>query len=290
METLPQEIVHKIFQHVSQTGTTPADLCSAACVSTLFRATACDHDVLKQAGAGTMMVRKVHSIPQSLGFLDRIRRTGSIDALYIMGMVRFYACKEYGIGGEMLARAAEMDHAPALYQCAVILINGSGGSKLDACPEGANELLYRATLLGYRPAAFELAMRIRGRGTTGRVLRLLARQGKFQRFTKAVRKEAYPFSSSFLPAALIVERSRKSTPKAVASSAQQDSWCVLTKAAHETLQLNRLTGAYPCYNPGCGRTAPNKTEFRGCSNCRAAQYCSIYCQAQDRNHCQENSL
>lgn len=293
METLPQELVRKILEHVSQTAASPADLCGAACVSTLFHATAYDQDVLKNAGAATMMVKKVHSFPQSLHFLDRIRLTGSVDALYMMGMVRFYVCMEYGIGGEMLAKAAGKDHAPALYQCAVTLINGSGGTKLDACDEGANELLYRATALGYRPAAFELAMRIKMRlkkggvaKKRGRAIVRIARGGNFGRLTsilaKVVRRKSYPFSSSFLPAALIVDQSRKSTPKAAASPAQQDSWGALARAAHKTLQNNPV-GAYGCYNPACGRSAPGRTEFRTCSDCDVAQYCSMYCWAEDRD-------
>ena len=168
MDTLPSEIIVEILKRVSATGASPADLCSPSCVSNLFNAAANDADVLRCASPAVMAIRGVWR-PEPFRFLDKLWRSGSDDALYMAGMIRFYVTMEWGIGGEMLARLAQRNHGPALYQCAVALINSSGGSgmKLDACPEGANELLFRAMMLGYIPAGFELGLRMmKGRGLT----------------------------------------------------------------------------------------------------------------------------
>ncbi|GAQ90582.1 hypothetical protein KFL_006580110 [Klebsormidium nitens] len=108
-----------------------------------------------------MLVRNVLTQPGALNFLSKIRNAGSLDALYVSGMLRFYSTEEYGIGADMLVAAAEAGHGPALYECGLILSHGSGGDKLDVCLSSANELLYRAAVQGYDQAAIELAMRIR---------------------------------------------------------------------------------------------------------------------------------
>jgi hypothetical protein len=246
MDTLPSELLTEILKRVSATGRSPSDLCRAACVSKEFSRAASDTEVLKHAGPRTLSVPDVTRKHGALLFLDMVRHSGSDDALYMAGMIRFYITQEWGIGGEMLAQAAQRNHGPALYQCAVTLINSSGGSgsKLDTDPAGANELLFRAIALGYRTAAVELGGRIiRGLGVPQNMNlgQSVVRQMMARRSSKAVesmadlfRKKDYPFSSSFLPASLIVDWSRKSTPEYVPAG-QQRGWKAIAAAAHRVL-------------------------------------------------------
>lgn len=293
MDTLPSEIIVEILKRVSATGASPADLCSPSCVSNMFNAAANDADVLRCASPAVMAIRGVWR-PEPFRFLDKLWRSGSDDALYMAGMIRFYVTMEWGIGGEMLARLAQRNHGPALYQCAVALINSSGGSgmKLDACPEGANELLFRAMMLGYIPAGFELGLRLmKGRGLTRKValgskVVRLTRAGKVEEARVLIegllRKAHFPFSSSFLPAAFIVDWSRKSTPKPV-SETKQRRWTALANAAHKTLLANDWKREVStCANRMCGRVAASFDEFARCPKCKVVQYCSLVCEYRDR--------
>lgn len=244
--------------------------------------------MLKSAAPGVLCVK--HPRQGALCFLDRVRKCGSTDALYMVGMLRTYVLLEWGIGGELLARAAERNHGPTLFQCAVSL-SGSA-KKLDANPEGANELLFRALALGYKPAGLELGIRIStGWGFAGnralgiRVIKS-TRIGDFQKAKSLVeglirkRDGHYPFSSSFLPASLIVDWSRKSTPEIV-SPAFQKSWRALAVAAHQTLckQEPRSREFTYCGNSECGRLARDANDFRDCRNTR---YCSVLCANEKR--------
>jgi hypothetical protein len=297
MDTLPSEIIEEILKRVSATGSSPADLCSPSCVSRAFRAATNDADVLRIANPGLMAVRAVWT-PGPLEFLEKLWRNGSEDALYVAGMIRFYVTMEFGIGGEMLAKLAQRNHGPALYQCAIALINSSGGSgmKLDACPEGANELLFRAAMLGYVPAGVELGWRMmRGRGfpkkvALGSKVVRLTRAGKFGEaqvlLEICLRKAHFPFSSSFLPASFVVDWSRKSTPTTVPEATRR-GWTTLTNAAHETLLANAAMRAvavdvFACANPRCGRAAFHRDEFSRCPECKDIQYCSLVCEIRDR--------
>jgi hypothetical protein len=295
MDTLPIELITEILKHVSATGKRPSDLCSAACVSRAFCDAASDREVLKLAGPGLLSVPSVMRRPGALLFLDKVRQSGSVDAHYMAGMLRFYATWEWGIGGEMLAKAAQRNHGPALYQCAVALINGSGGTKLDADPEGANELLFRAMALGYRPAGVELGGRIiRGLGVKGKQVELGGRVVRLMiacEFQKArtlaeglIRKKSrrYPFSSSFLPASLIVDWSRTSIPEAVPNS-EQRGWKAIAAAAHETLGCqSQWSNIKLCSASGCGRIANNEDGFSRCPRCRIVPYCSMVCEIKNR--------
>lgn len=219
--------------------------------------------------------------------------------MYMVGMIRFYVTLEWGIGGEMLARAAQRNHGPALFQCAIALMNGSGGSgRLDADLEGANELLFQAMALGYMPAGVELGARmIRGLGTRAEAKGIdvvkLVKAEKFREVRALaeglIRKEKYPFSSSFLPASFLVDWSRKTTPEP-ASAERQAGWRLLAAAAHKTLRANDWRrDVIPCGNRKCGRVAPFKNlkdEFViRCPYCVDIRYCSIACKACDvRRH------
>lgn len=291
MDALPLELIVEILKRVSATGKSPSDLCSAACVSRIFREAASDREVLNSAGPRVLSVPSVVRRPGALLFLDKVRQSGSVDALYMVGMLRFYATWEWGIGGELLAKAAQKNHGPALYQCAVALINGSGGTKLDADPEGANELLFWAMALGYRPAGVELGGRMmRGPGAHGKRFKLGCRVVRLMtacQFQKArllveglLRKKSgrYPFSSSFLPASLIVDWSRKSIPEA-AKASEQRGWEAIAAAAHETLGYQTIGRSQwgsikSCGASACGRSAIKEHDF--------VEYCSMVCEISDR--------
>lgn len=292
MDTLPRELLSEILKRVSACGASPADLCSAGSVNKALKDVAREKEVLKEAGAGTLSVRRVNMGPGAMDFLRSIWESGSLDALYTAGMIHFYCKLEYGVGGEMLARAASYNHGPSLFQCAVTLISGSGGQRLDASQEGANELLYRASLLGYRAAAWELGSRIvRGVGVTKNkevgcnVIRL-AKAGEFHKLQRLLepifREQKYALCSSFLPAAMILEWPRKSLPTPV-SAERRASWKALAQATHQTLQANTWhRDLFACSSLSCGRTTNDNKRFRRCEKCRISQYCSIFCQAMDR--------
>lgn len=291
MDTLPRELLSEVLKKVSLTAERPGDLCAAACVSKAFQKGVEDRDVLRAAGSGTLSVRLRHQ-EAALSFLKRLACSGSLDAQYMRGMLHFYALLEFGIGGDLIARAARENHGPALFQCAICLLNGSGGDRLDKDDEGANELLFRAASLGYRPAAIELANRIRrGLGTEGNkelgatVLRL-AKAGKYGQLRDClhgvIRKDSYPTSTSFLPAIHVVDWSRKSLPDEVSES-KQLAWRELARATHTTVLKNTWKrDTFACANFTCGRISKKKTEFRRCQACFISQYCSILCQGMDR--------
>ncbi|GAQ91695.1 HCP-like superfamily protein [Klebsormidium nitens] len=294
METLPQELLLEILQRLSKTADRPQDLCSAACVSKSFHSAANMKEVLKSAGAGLMLVQRVLTEPRALDFLSKIRNAGSMDALYVSGMLRFYSTNEHGIGADLLVKAAEQGHAPALYECAITLTNGSGGDKLDVCHRGANELLYRAAALGYEPAAIELSMRIRnGWGfqkdrQLGTKVRKLAEAEDFHEIgpllAPIIRRETYQPSSSFLPAVFLAEESRKSMPGATATVEQRRHWALVAEAAHRALRLNNFWYEQKsCNNGSCGRRAPRNTVFRRCTACWVVAYCSLHRARKDRD-------
>lgn len=294
MECLPQELLSEIFERLSQTADSPKDMCAAACVSRGFKAIAGERDVLKKSGPGLMVVRNVLTQPGALDFLSKIVKAGSLDALYVSGMLRFYSTKEHGIGADMLVKAAKAGHGPALYEAALILSHGSGGDRLDTCLDGAKELLYRAAVQGYMPAAIELAMRVRNswgfqkNRQLGTKVRKLAEASKFGEIgpllAPIMRLETYPPSTSFLPAIFLAEESRKSAPGPTASAEKQRRWALVVDAAHKALQLNDVwVEQESCSNSTCGRRAPRNTVFRRCKACWYNTYCSLYCARKDRD-------
>lgn len=102
-DTRHLEIVLEILKRVSGSGPIPAELRRSACVSKVFREASIDPEVLKHAGPGVLSVRKVMARPDKLSFLDKLRDSGSDDALYMVGMTM---TRVWAISGDLLARAA----------------------------------------------------------------------------------------------------------------------------------------------------------------------------------------
>ncbi|CAI5981128.1 unnamed protein product [Closterium sp. NIES-65] len=81
---------------------------------------------------------------------------GNVDALFLLGMIKFYCQRDSRSGACLLVRAAEEGHVGALHALAAINAHGSGGSAADANPAVAAEVLWHAAVRGSRSALQEL--------------------------------------------------------------------------------------------------------------------------------------
>ena len=70
--------------------------------------------------------------------------------------ILFYCIRSFRLGAGLLSRAAALGHANSLHALAVILFNGSGGTKEDRLPTVAASLCLKASKFGHIQALREL--------------------------------------------------------------------------------------------------------------------------------------
>ncbi|KAL5203917.1 hypothetical protein ABZP36_008788 [Zizania latifolia] len=287
---LPDDVVLTVLARVAATAVSPADVAAAALTCRRFRELAAHPAVLSSASAATVAVRAAAWSETAHRFLRRCAAAGSLYACYFLGMVRFYCLRSRATGAALLCRAAAGGHPPAMYALAVLQFNGSGGGKEDKDPRAGVALCVRAAWLGHAEALRELGHCLQdGYGVSrdaaaGRRLLLHAATREHLSWRKRHDQGiggggGYDDSSAGEGAAsrFMVEwweaQRSKATPPGCHSGGEDDD---------DDLRL--------CSQSRCGRRETRRHEFRRCSVCGSANYCSRACQALDwkrahRAHC-----
>ncbi|CAA0818329.1 F-box protein [Striga hermonthica] len=155
-EALPDDIVLCILGKLSSTAGCPADFISVLITCKRFKGLSLHSQVLSKACEKMLAVKAKNWSESAHRFLKLCADSGSVEACYTLGMIRFYCLENRGSGASLMARAAIASHAPALYSLAVIQFNGSGGSKNDKDLRAGVALCARAAFLGHVDALREL--------------------------------------------------------------------------------------------------------------------------------------
>ncbi|WVZ51814.1 hypothetical protein U9M48_002924 [Paspalum notatum var. saurae] len=269
-DRLPDDLVLSVLAGLAARAACPADLAAAALTCRKFRELAAHPAVLSRVSAAGVAVRAGRWTDAAHRFLRRCAAAGNLHACYFLGMVRFYCIGSRATGAVLLARAAAGGHPAALYALAVVQFNGSGGDKADKDPRAGVKLCTHAAWLGHAPALRELGHCLQdGYGArrdtaAGRhlLLHAAAREHISSRCRYAGCAEADAAASRFMV----------------------DWWALAAKPGEDgggnddELRL--------CSQQRCGRRETRRHEFRRCSVCGSAIYCSRACQALDwkRDH------
>ncbi|XP_047064339.1 F-box protein At1g67340-like [Lolium rigidum] len=271
---LPDELVVSILASLSSSANTPADLAGAMMTDRRFRQLAHSKLVLKKASMGCLAVRAKNWSEAADRFLQRCADAGNLEASYILGMIRFYCARSRRTGAALIVSAANGGHLEAIFSLAVIQFNGSGVSKQDRDLTLGAGLCARAARLGHVDATRELGhCLLDGYGVTSAPIngRLLLQRAK-QRDAENERQQASlgTLHQKTHHANTFLSEWFSQTPEARNAAHCSD------KSPIEEIGDMRL-----CSNALCGRQETRLHEFRRCSACASAYYCSRACQAAD---------
>ncbi|XP_078434556.1 F-box protein At1g67340-like [Wolffia australiana] len=262
LSAVPDDVLVSVLCLVSSAAASPADLAAVILTCKRLRALFSSPPVLARASPGSLAVRAAKWSPSAHLFLKACADAGNLHACYALGMIRFYCLPGARRGGAaMMARAAIGAHAAALYSLAVIQFNGSGGSKADKNLRAGVALCARAAFLGHVDALREL--------------------GHCLQDGYGVRRHA--------------AEGRRFLARANSAELLAPGGCAGEVHPANRFLLDWFAGGAPggarlCAHAGCGRPETRQHEFRRCSVCGAAVYCSRACQALDwklrhRRHC-----
>lgn len=226
-----------------------------------FRDLAAHPAVLSRASAAAVAVPAGRWSDAAHRFLRRCAASGNLHACYLLGMVLFYCIGGRATGAALLARSAAGGHAAALYALAVVQFNGSGGDKADKDPRAGVALCARAAWLGHVPALRELGHCLQD----GYGARRAAATGRYFLLHAAARE-------------LVSSHCRNGEDDA-ASRFMAEWWALPSKTGAQGDGNDADADARLCSHPRCGRRETRRHEFRQCSACGSAIYCSRACQA-----------
>ncbi|KAL6659825.1 hypothetical protein ACP70R_002654 [Stipagrostis hirtigluma subsp. patula] len=272
-DRLPDDLVLAVLAGLAARAACPADLAAAALTCRRFRELAAHPAVLSRASAAAVAVRAARWSEAAHRFLRRCAAAGNLHACYFLGMVRFYCLGARTAGAALLARAAAGGHAAALYALAVVQFNGSGGGKADKDPRAGVALCARAAWLGHVPALRELGHCLqdgygaRRDAAAGRCLLLHATARELLSRRHCRRRGDCAEDDGDAASRFMVEwwpLAGKAASAGLAPSGDGDDM---------DLRL--------CSHARCGRRETRRHEFRRCSACGFASYCSRACQAVD---------
>ncbi|KAM0889750.1 hypothetical protein ACQ4PT_027509 [Festuca glaucescens] len=274
---LPDELVVSILALLSSSANTPADLAGAAMTDRRFRQLAHSKLVLKKASMGCLAVRAKNWSEAADRFLQRCADAGNLEASYILGMIRFYCARSRRTGAALIVSAANGGHLEAIFSLAVIQFNGSGARKQDRDLTLGAGLCARAARLGHVDATRELGhCLLDGYGVTSAPIngRLLLHRAK-QRDAENERQQASlgTLYQKTHHANIFLSEWFSHTPEARKGAHSSDPALTELLAADGHMR--------PCSNATCGRQETRLHEFRRCSACASANYCSRACQAAD---------
>lgn len=291
-DKLPDDLLLCILCKLSASAKSPADFFTASLTCKRFRDLALHSVVLSRASSCIVAVRARNWCDSAHRFLKLCAESGNVEACYMLGMIRFYCLQNRGTGACMMAKAAMSSYAPALYSLSIIQFNGSGGSKNDKDLRAGVALCARAAFLGHIDALRELGHCLQdGYGIRKNIV-----EGR--RFL--VQANALEFAVSGMTARLQLTTTSNSVTNAVDQVASGNNWPLLSDfgcdvPVQEAHPANRfLTEWFAnrvgdeacsplrlCSHVGCGRPETRRHEFRRCSVCGRANYCSRACQAMD---------
>lgn len=294
MDALPDDLVLFILSKLAATASAPSDLLSVHLTCKRLNALGSQDMVFAKASPATLAVKAASWSEPAQRFLKRCADAGNLEACYILGMIRFYCFGSRSGGAALLARAAIGGHAAALYSLAVIQFNGSGGAKSDRDLRAGAVLCARAAALGHVDALRELGhclqdgYGVRPDPAEGRRLLVAANARELTLALAAAHHAvaAFPLVSGGGGCPLLSDFGW-SLPEAEPHAANQfmvDWWA--SRGAHAAAaKPGESTGGGEelrlCSHVRCGRRETRRHEFRRCSVCGAANYCSRACQALD---------
>ncbi|WOL12840.1 hypothetical protein Cni_G21608 [Canna indica] len=274
-EELPEDLVVLILGKLSASADCPADLVSVIMTCKRLNRSGLDPVVLAKASPASITIRFENWSESAHEFLKKCADAGNLEALYSLGMIRFYCLENRQGGIALMARAALRSHAAALYSLAVIQFNGSGGSKDSKDLRAGVALCARAATLGHIDALRELGHCLQD----GYGIRQNVPAGR-----------RFLFQANSREAAAFVEDHQMLCDLMNSSCALlSDYGCnVPPTEPHPANRFllewfaskgTREKGLRLCSHSGCGRPETRQHEFRRCSVCGRVNYCSRACQA-----------
>ncbi|CAK7336717.1 unnamed protein product [Dovyalis caffra] len=300
-DQLPDDLVLYILCKLSSSASCPSDFINILITCKRLKRLALNPLVLSKAGVKTFAIKAKRWSDSAHQFLERCVDAGNREALYTLGMIRFYCLQNRGNGASFMAKAAIKSHALALYSLAVIQFNGSGGSKNNKNLRAGVALCARAAVLGHIDALRELGHCLQdGYGVLQNIVegRRLLVQANAKELTLSLRsmltwkpqqqQQQQAEEQQNLHFACTV----MGTTSITGCSLLSDFGCNVP--AREVHPVNEFLkewfesgigvlhpGLRLCSHSGCGRPETRPHEFRRCSVCSTVNYCSRGCQAQD---------
>ncbi|PWZ11485.1 F-box protein [Zea mays] len=302
LDALPDDLVLSILTKVAADSSAPADLLSVHLTCKRLNELGSHDMVFAKASPASLSVKAAAWSEAAQRFLKRSADAGNLEACYILGMIRFYCLGSRSGGAALLAKAAVGGHAAALYSLAVIQFNGSGGAKSDRDLRAGAALCARAAALGHVDALRELGhclqdgYGVRRDPAEGRRLLVSANA---RELTLALSAAASRHAAGGVVVGggggggcPLLSDFGWSLPEAEPHAANQfmvDWWWASDRCGAQA--GGKITGDRGvdgdgaelrlCSHVRCGRRETRRHEFRRCSVCGAANYCSRACQALD---------
>ncbi|CAL9166246.1 unnamed protein product [Musa hybrid cultivar] len=275
---LPDDLVVAILCRLSASTARPSDLLGVLIACKRLNRLGLDPLVLSNASVESLAIRAMNWSAYAHRFLKRCADAGNLEACYILGMIRFYCLGNRRSGLSLMARAAICNHMEALYSLAVIHFNGSGRSNCDKDLSAGVAFCARAASLGHEDAI--------------RVLGHCLQDGYGVR-RNAAKGRRFLLLANARELAVVLSTSSSSSPHCRRlCSLLRDFWCSTPAGArHPANQFMvewfaarggvvvESEGLSLCSYGGCGRPETRRHEFRRCSACGVASYCSRACQA-----------
>ncbi|KAJ1286863.1 hypothetical protein BS78_03G384700 [Paspalum vaginatum] len=312
LDALPDDLVLSILSKLAASASAPSDLLSVHLTCRRLNGLGKHDAVFAKASPATLAVKAASWSEPVQRFLKRCADAGNLEACYILGMIRFYCLGSRTGGAALLARAASGGHAAALYSLAVIQFNGSGGAKSDRDLRAGAARCARAAALGHVDALRELGhclqdgYGVRRDPAAGRRLLVAANARELTLALAAAASRHAVAAALPLPGAgagagcPLLSDFGWSLPEAEPHAANQfmvDWWASRGAQAGAKKPAAGAGAGYSdavaggdgdgdaelrlCSHVRCGRRETRRHEFRRCSVCGAANYCSRACQALD---------
>ncbi|XP_058103339.1 F-box protein At5g50450-like [Magnolia sinica] len=248
----PDDLIVYILTKLSSTAGSPSDFISLLITCKRLNSLGQHPLVLSRASPESLAVKASNWSDSAHRFFKLCADAGNVEACFCLGMIRFYCMQSHSSGVSLIAKAAIHAHAPALYSLAVIQFNGSSCSKNDKDLGTGIALCARAASLGHVDAFRELGHCLQDG------------YGVRQNITEGHR---------LLMQANSVRSNSSSSSHLMGHPVNQFmvEWFRSRGQAEQRM----------CRHIGCGRPEMRQNEFRRCSGCGIAKYCSRACQAVD---------
>ncbi|PKA57823.1 F-box protein [Apostasia shenzhenica] len=306
---LPDDIALLILSKLSASAGVPCHLISVHLTCRRLNRLGTHPMVLSNVSAKGTAVRAMNWSESAHRFLNRCVESGSLEACYTLGMIRFYCLENRGSGASLMAKAAMGSHAAALYSLAVIQFNGSGGSKNDKDLRAGVALCARAAHHGQVDALRELGhclqdgYGVRQNVAEGRRFLVQANAWELAAVVSSVVNGGPVKPKAAAAVAAWMMKFYKGNGKGKGGlygcSLLSDFGCnVPSPEAHPANRFmvewfaerggpssgsvegtEGADGLRMCSHGGCGRPETRRHEFRRCSVCGTVNYCSRACQA-----------
>ncbi|KAJ3675027.1 hypothetical protein LUZ61_012273 [Rhynchospora tenuis] len=282
LDLLPDDLVLLILCKLSASADSLSDIVNARLVCKRFNELGQHSWVLAKASIKSLSLKPKVWSDSAHCFFKMCAEAGNLEACYILGMIYFYCLNNRRSGAAYMAKAAMGSHASALYSLAIIQFNGSGGSKADKDLRAGVTLCARAAYLGHVDALRELGhclqdgYGIRPQVNEGR--RLLCKANELEIAYFLTHHRHVEFVQKVLNGNCQVTRQFVFSPEPHPANQFLVEWFASRERNGEAREKE---GVRSCSHVNCGRVETRRHEFRRCSVCGKATYCSRGCQAID---------